>query len=84
MPSGLTPTSYAVLGLLAVKAVDHLRAHPADAPGPPHPDVRNSAMSESAPRRPSRWSRREGRVIRYSAHAAIRSAIASGASMCRK
>jgi hypothetical protein len=33
---------------------------------------------------PSRWSRREGRVIGYWAHAAIRSAIASGASMCRK
>jgi hypothetical protein len=51
---------------------------------PPHPAVRDNAMSESAPRRRSRWSRREGRVIRYSAHAAIRSAIASGASMCRK
>jgi len=40
---------------------------------------------QSPPRAsPSRWSRREGRVIRYSAQAAIRSAIASGASMCRK
>jgi hypothetical protein len=38
-------------------------------------------MSESAPRRPSRWSRREGRVIRYWAHAAIHSAIASGAGL---
>jgi hypothetical protein len=50
----------------------------------PESAVHNNAMSESAPLRPSQWSRREGRVIRYSAHAAIRFAIASGDSMCRK
>jgi hypothetical protein len=44
----------------------------------------DAAFFLPAQRCPSRWSRRERRVIRYWAHAAIRSAIASGVSMCRK